>query len=257
MIKFKSKYQKLITLFNKLIPKTLKKRIKKSYSLRLIERFIENPFDFIIIIKKSLFANINKKLDDLNYKFARPRLKWLNINIEGYLRFVEAKVLYKIAKKLPENSTFVEIGAYLGRSTCFILEGLKRKKNIKFYTIDSFENQTMPEGLRDTYADFTKNTTPYKDRIIIKQGFSYNVVKDFPATQIEVLWIDGDHAYESVKKDIDDWLPLVKKKGKIIFHDYDVLHIGVVKAVNAKFKEKKLKKLNLVETLIVTQKISD
>ena len=38
--------------------------------------------------------------------------------------------------------------------------------------------------------------------------------------KIDFLWIDGDHSYEGVKKDIYHWTPLVKKGGFICFHDY-------------------------------------
>ena len=37
--------------------------------------------------------------------------------------------------------------------------------------------------------------------------------------QIDVLFIDGDHTYEGVKKDFEMYSPFVKKGGVIIFHD--------------------------------------
>ena len=36
---------------------------------------------------------------------------------------------------------------------------------------------------------------------------------------IDVLFIDGDHSYEGVKKDFELYEPLVKKGGLICFHD--------------------------------------
>lgn len=37
---------------------------------------------------------------------------------------------------------------------------------------------------------------------------------------ISFLLIDGDHEYDAVIKDVNAWGPLVRKGGKIIFHDY-------------------------------------
>ncbi len=37
--------------------------------------------------------------------------------------------------------------------------------------------------------------------------------------QLDLLFIDGDHTYEGVKKDFDMYSPLVKKGGIVAFHD--------------------------------------
>jgi len=38
---------------------------------------------------------------------------------------------------------------------------------------------------------------------------------------IDLLFIDGHHDYESVRKNTLQWEPFVKPKGIILFHDYD------------------------------------
>jgi predicted O-methyltransferase YrrM len=37
--------------------------------------------------------------------------------------------------------------------------------------------------------------------------------------QIDLLFIDGDHTYEGVKKDWEMYSPLVRSGGLIVFHD--------------------------------------
>lgn len=56
----------------------------------------------------------------------------------------------------------------------------------------------------------------------------------------DFVYIDADHTYEMVKRDINLWLPLVKKGGIIGGHDYGfpdevVRHGGVQKAVDEIF----------------------
>jgi predicted O-methyltransferase YrrM len=36
---------------------------------------------------------------------------------------------------------------------------------------------------------------------------------------IDVLLIDGDHAYEATKRDFEDWSPFVAATGTVLFHD--------------------------------------
>jgi len=40
--------------------------------------------------------------------------------------------------------------------------------------------------------------------------------------KLDLLFIDGDHRYEGVKKDFEMYGPLVKKNGIIAFHDIAV-----------------------------------
>ena len=37
--------------------------------------------------------------------------------------------------------------------------------------------------------------------------------------QVDILFIDGDHQYEGVKRDFELWSPLVRSGGVIVFHD--------------------------------------
>lgn len=41
----------------------------------------------------------------------------------------------------------------------------------------------------------------------------------------DLLFIDADHTYESVKKDFEIWSPLVRRGGWIAFHDIDPEHV--------------------------------
>lgn len=177
--------------------------------------------------------------------------------IKGHLSLAQGIFLFNLVKKLPEKSTIVEIGAYLGRSTCFIAEGITNR-NISLYTIDTFENQGMSEGYRDTYSEFKKNVSKYKNKINIRKGFSYELAKEFKDVEIDLLWIDACHEYEAVKRDINDWVPLVKKHGIICFDDYYVKgpNHRVKKAVNECIASGKLKRNKIISNrMMVAEKI--
>jgi predicted O-methyltransferase YrrM len=51
---------------------------------------------------------------------------------------------------------------------------------------------------------------------------------------VDFVFIDADHEYDSVVKDINAWLPKIKQGGIISGHDY-FNPCGVKKAVDEKF----------------------
>lgn len=172
------------------------------------------------------FKDILKK-----FIFQGQRLKEIDKQ-EGHFGLNEGQLLFKIAKSLKDNSVIVEIGAFKGKSTCFIAEGI-RARNCKFYTIDTwFNDGGMHEAREDVFPDFLKNTEPYKDKITPLRDYSYEARKTWHSErEIDFLWIDGDHSYEGVKRDIQDWLPLLKRNHVVCFHDYRDA-AGVKKAVD-------------------------
>jgi hypothetical protein len=48
--------------------------------------------------------------------------------------------------------------------------------------------------------------------------YSYNVVKTWPYP-FDYLFIDASHLYEEVKRDFEEWLPLMKRNGIVSLHD--------------------------------------
>ena len=63
---------------------------------------------------------------------------------------------------------------------------------------------------------------------------SFDAVNDFEDESIDIVFIDANHSYESVKNDIDLWLPKVKTGGVLSGHDYSISFFGVIQAVNEK-----------------------
>ena len=177
------------------------------------------------VIFLSKFKNKIKK-----FIFQGRRLKEID-KMEGHFGLNEGHLVFKIAKSLKDNAVILEIGAFKGKSTCFIAEGIS-SCNCEFYTIDTWYNNGMQGHGQDVFPEFLKNTKAYGEKIKPLRGYSYELRKIWPEERkIDFLWIDGDHSYQGVKRDIKDWLPLVKKNAIICFHDYRD-EPGVKKAVD-------------------------
>lgn len=160
----------------------------------------------------------------------------MNLEVPGHLRLIEGLFLYDEALKLPSNGVAVEIGAYLGRSTAFIGAALSRSpRPPTLHVIDTFTAIGVPGAEGDnTFQSFSDNVRPYSGVIQVHQGFSSDVVRTWKLP-IDMLWIDGDHSYEACSRDIQGWLPFVKRGGLVAFHDY-ANPCGVAEAVNRHMK---------------------
>jgi hypothetical protein len=70
-------------------------------------------------------------------------------------------------------------------------------------------------------------------QVVIKRGFSYDFVNTFPDSYFDFIYIDATHLYESVKADINMYLPKLKNNGVLAGHDYiNVDNFGVIAAVD-------------------------
>ena len=167
------------------------------------------------------------------------KLKKLD-KIKGHIGLNEGFLLFRITRSLKENSVIMEIGSFKGKSTCFIAEGIGDKK-MQFFCIDPWKDGLMQEKGDAIFNEFLQNTKEYRDRFSILRKFSHEVIKEWPAhRKIDFLWVDGDHSYEGVKKDILNWMPLVKKSSFVCFHDYRDAP-GVKKAVDELVRDNKIK----------------
>lgn len=73
----------------------------------------------------------------------------------------------------------------------------------------------------------------FSARLTQIQDNSYTIEWDGP--QVDLLFVDGCHTYDCVKKDIAAWLPRMKPDGVVCFHDYgidDGMWLDVKRAVD-------------------------
>ncbi len=63
---------------------------------------------------------------------------------------------------------------------------------------------------------------------------SVKAARCFEDRELEFVFIDGNHSYETVKADIEAWWPKIRNGGLLIGHDYDPKRFpGVCRAVDA------------------------
>ena len=137
-----------------------------------------------------------------------------------------------------------EVGCAEGNTTKRLLQG---SKDLTLYAVDlwKFRPNVYGEESRKLYSEwdfteirnkFDKQTKPYEDRLRILQGISWKMADTVEDGSLDFVFIDANHEYESVLKDVQAWEPKVKPGGLISGHDYNHGNFpGVAKAVNEIF----------------------
>jgi len=140
---------------------------------------------------------------------------------------------------LPKGMIVSEIGVFKGEFSEKLLTKINPKE---LHLIDIFEGM-VPSGDKDgnnmVYADlgneFKLLYEKYNKNPIVKlhKGFSYNILNNFEDDYFDMIYIDGDHSYEGVTKDLELSRNKIKNAGYICGHDYTTDKFpGVVRAVN-------------------------
>lgn len=150
--------------------------------------------------------------------------------VPGFLKSpMQEQWFFTAARKAPNQAVIVEIGSFLGRSTVsFALGCVGTSKHV--YAIDLFEGDNDMYGSGNFEDRFIQNIRACGVELYVTpiKKHSLEVAKTWKKP-IDILFIDGSHAYEDVKADFDAFYPHVKKGGVIAFHDIKGKWDGVIR----------------------------
>jgi GR25 family glycosyltransferase involved in LPS biosynthesis len=167
-------------------------------------------------------------------------------NIEGWFTSEQFELYSEVVKKIKTDSHIVEIGAWKGRSTTALAVLIKNSgKNIKFDVIDTFkgssEHQNLPCIVNDTlYQEYLNNIEPVKNIVNTIVGDSSHVASFYKDESLDFVFIDGDHSFDGVTKDILAWLPKIKPGGTIAGDDFGEAFPEVMQAVSQNIEDLKV-----------------
>lgn len=161
--------------------------------------------------------------------------------------FPERGYLYQLAAEAPVDAQVVEIGSWMGASTCFLAAGL-RGAGAKVFAVDNFQGLSMCGEDVTWYQRHFRKLGTNSTLEIFRANFAAlglsaraePVVSDSLAAaramadkrgSIDLIFVDGDHSYEACRADIDAWLPYLRKGGVMAFHDFGSRASGVTQAI--------------------------
>lgn len=128
------------------------------------------------------------------------------------------------------NMNIAEIGVFDGNTTKNYLNILK-EVNGTLYAVDWFHGNENVEGYHsfnsnneNTYKLFLESIYGFENYIKILKGKTSEKILEIPDKSLDICFIDADHRYLNVKKDIELCLPKMKDNGIICGHDFEGFH---------------------------------
>lgn len=141
---------------------------------------------------------------------------------EGATSIEEALFLHDLARAVT-GGCIVEVGSYRGRSTVALALGSMAGSGAPVYAVDPHEPFTGVYGGRfgpeDRAAFYQAMLATGCYRTVRLVNLSSELVTRTWPLPVALLFIDGDHAYEAVRRDVDCWLPHLAPDARIVFDD--------------------------------------
>jgi hypothetical protein len=153
-----------------------------------------------------------------------------------------------------DHITFVEIGSQAG---WWAYRCLRTLPWVNLWCIDPWIRDWEPSAIdtryefitgEEMYREWERNVAPFGCRAIPVRNTSDEVSKTWQS-QIDFLFIDGDHSAAQLYRDLVNWVPRVRPGGIVVGHDIRQPKVrkavnkfwpGKCKSANHKFKRLKL-----------------
>jgi len=178
-------------------------------------------------------------------------------SIEGWFQIQDMQAIINVIQSFNNNPIkYLELGSSRGRSTISI--GLSLPPYSEYLGIDRFmpekghveplmvwddnwermiNKEVHDEYLRNLEYLRKENPTCKFDNLVLDTIDAVDKVKD---NYYDILFIDADHSFEGVKRDLINYYPKVKETGIIAGHDYFAGFPGIIKCVNMFCKGKQI-----------------
>ena len=177
--------------------------------------------------KGEMDAIYTRSNDEANYKAGIRHIERIESDaitswdVEGWCDFRD---LYTaIAKILPDGATVAEVGVWKGQSVIHLAQRMQDTgKRCMIHAIDTFQGDD-DTGKEKTLEQFTENIERAGVGHIIYPMADESILAAtrFEAGELDMVFIDGAHDYDSVLADLKAWGPNVRDGGIIAGHDID------------------------------------
>lgn len=138
---------------------------------------------------------------------------------------VKIKIRKCILESVPKNGICAEVGVWKG----VFAEKILKQEPKKLYLIDPYvlikgdiprERECKTQrGMDDFFVDLKEYFSQY-DNIEWVREYSWYAAELFPNEYFDWIYLDGDHHYEAVKKDLESFAPKIKSGGILCGDDW-------------------------------------
>jgi GT2 family glycosyltransferase len=161
---------------------------------------------------------------EVNPRCIGPAAFWMPLHMSESAWHEHGPFAFWLTRAMQPES-FVELGTHTGfsyltfcqavqslqlQTSCYAIDTWIGDDHAGFYGEDVFS--TLSTLNERNYAGFSR---------LIRSRFD-DALRYFPDTSIDLLHIDGRHAYEDVRHDYETWLSKLSGRGVVLFHDTNV-----------------------------------
>lgn len=135
----------------------------------------------------------------------------------------------RLLEKMPKNGRCAEIGVWNGAFSNAILEVTVPAELTLIDPWDLLSDQGEEEWTHNKHQNHSEMRLMYdgvlsryasNENVTVQRGFSYEVLPTFPDAYFDWIYIDGNHLYEFVRKDLSLGFRKVKPGGIIAGDDF-------------------------------------
>lgn len=145
-------------------------------------------------------------------------------DVDGWFGPLEGRLLYRLAAAADPAACIVEIGSWHGRSTIWLAAGARSGRGARVVAIDPHSGTSLRAEGEDTERVLRANLerAGVSSRVDVVASTSAEAAAGWERP-VSLLWVDGDHAFEAVKLDVELWEPHLIPGAAIALHDTFVL----------------------------------
>lgn len=143
--------------------------------------------------------------------------------------WISGRDLPHLILKLGQEISGIEIGVCRGENICYCLESCQNIKKIT--AIDPYLpyedwNLVITKEIIEKFYEIAKaNFSPYQDRIEFIKDLSDNVHNTIEDSKYDYIFIDGEHTYSAVLKDLTNYYNKIRYGGIISGHDANLKQV--------------------------------
>jgi predicted O-methyltransferase YrrM len=140
--------------------------------------------------------------------------------VQGSVTEAEADELMRLASGVPPGACILEVGSHRGRSTAALALGANGAPVYAIEPHEVFEGiygaTFGPEDRKAFFENMLRVGVVEDVRLV---NLSSEVVSKGWTRPIGLLWLDGDHTLEGVRRDFEAWAPFLEPGSVVAFHD--------------------------------------
>ena len=145
---------------------------------------------------------------------------------QGWFSSRDIRVYRDLVAQVPGAGTFAELGVWKGRSLCSVSD-IVCARHLTVYAVDTFqgsagEAEHIEARSTDIHAHCQEALRSFgiASHVQIFAMTTTEAATHVPDASLDLVFVDADHRYESVRQDILRWLPKLTLRGVMAGHDW-------------------------------------